>query len=221
MIIFPTSIEQIGPGVGLSDLPEGLSVQMADPTDDLDFARNAVTLTFDLSVFESVRLAFEARESNDEPHAPPPGPFPDGTDFDGVAVSADGVDWYEIQGLRELKGTEFTAFDIDLDAAVAAAGLAFNSTFRIRFCQYDNMPTLMDGISIRGIRLTGELDRAVVWVDAEYAGEEWGTESRPFDSFAEAIEAVDTGGTIKIKGGVATLDEPIRITKPVRIVAVP
>jgi len=82
---------------------EGLSVQMSDPVRDLEYARNAVTLTFDLSGFEHVRLSFAALEYGDEPHAPKSeegiekgendgvfGPVAD-FDLDGVAVSADGV----------------------------------------------------------------------------------------------------------------------------------
>ena len=193
---------------------------MSDPDPDLAYARNRVTLSFDLVGWQDVRLNFEAREFGDEPHAPPPDPFPDDTDFDGVAVSADGVDWFEVRGLRDLS-SRFEALEIDLDAAVAAAGIAYGPAFRVRFCQYDNKPVAMDGIALSGILLSGELDRSVVWVDVDYSGEELGTETKPFDTLAEAVEAVDSGGTIKIKGGVARLDEPIRITKPVRIEAVP
>ena len=54
---------------------EGLSIQMSDPVKDFEYARNAVTLTFDLYGRGGVRLAFEAMEFGDEPHAPPPGPL--------------------------------------------------------------------------------------------------------------------------------------------------
>lgn len=72
MIIPPSTIDQAGPGIDLSDQPEGLTLQMSDPVQDLEYARNAVTLTFDLSGFEHVRLAFKALEYGDEPFAPPP-----------------------------------------------------------------------------------------------------------------------------------------------------
>ena len=143
MNISPLSIDQDGPGIDLSEQPEGIAIQMSDPVRDLEYARNAVTMVFDLSGVENVRLGFEALEYGDEPHAPPPGPFADDVDFDGVAVSVDGVDWYEIQDLRHLRSDKFTAYDIDLDAAVAALGLAYSEEFRIRFCQYDNNPSPM------------------------------------------------------------------------------
>lgn len=166
MNIIPSAIEQSGPGVDLSNLPEGISLRMSDPVQDLEYARNTVTLTYDLSGHEAVRLAFEAMEYGDEPHAPPPGPFGDDANFDGVAVSMDlpsdppgqagGVGWYEIQGLRNLSSNRFTAFDLDLDALVAAAGLAYNNHFRIRFCQYDDNPAPMDGVFLHKIALSGE-----------------------------------------------------------------
>jgi hypothetical protein len=49
MTIPPTSVEQSGLGIDLSNQPEGLSVQMPDPVRNFEHARNAVLLTFDLS----------------------------------------------------------------------------------------------------------------------------------------------------------------------------
>jgi hypothetical protein len=156
MKIVPTQIESDGPGIDLSNLADGLSIRMADPVEDFKYARNAVTLTCDLSGLSQVRLAFEAMEFGDEPHAPPPNPFTGDANFDGVAISEDGVTWYEIQDLRHLRSDRFTAYDIDLDAAVAQWGLSYNSAFQIRFCQYDNNPAPMDGIFLHKIELTGE-----------------------------------------------------------------
>jgi hypothetical protein len=157
MIIAAAAIEQSGPGVDLSNQPGDLSVLLADPVRDLEYALNSVTLVFDLSGVESARLKFQALEFGDEPHAPPPGPFGDDAKFDGVAVSADGVNWYEIQGLRGLRSDRYTAFDLDLNALVAGLGLSYNKSFRIRFCQYDDNPAPMDGIAIKGIELVAEM----------------------------------------------------------------
>jgi len=157
MKIEPTNIEQSGPGIDLTNLAEGVSVRMADPVKDFKYARNAVTLTYDLSAHVNVRLSFAAKEFGDEPHAPPAGPFGDDADFDGVAVSADGVAWYEVQDLRHLRSDRFTTYDLDLDTAVAALGLSYGSEFWVRFCQYDNNPAPMDGIFLHGIELTADL----------------------------------------------------------------
>jgi len=161
MLIKPTHITQSGSGIDLSSLPEGVSIKMSYPVKDFAYARNAVTLVYDLSEYENVRLAFEAMEFGDEPHAPPAGPFGDDVDFDGVAVSADGENWYEVQDLRHLRSDRFTAYDIDLDAAIAQWGLSYSSEFQIRFCQYDNNPAPMDGIFLHGIELTAELSLPV------------------------------------------------------------
>jgi len=40
---------------------------------------------------------------------------------------------------------------------VGALGLSYGSAFRIRFCQYDDSPAPMDGFSIQGIEVAGDL----------------------------------------------------------------
>ena len=157
MRILPIRIEQAGPGIDLKDLPVGLAVKLANRVRSFTCVRNAVTLVFDLAGCEHVRLSFAAREYGDEPHAPPPGPFGDDAAFDGVAVSTDGTDWYEVQDLRHLHSLRFTDYDLDLDAASAAHGLSYGHEFRIRFCQCDDNPAPMDGIFVHQIQLTGDL----------------------------------------------------------------
>ena len=153
MHIPPATIDQDGPGIDLSDQPEGYLLNMSDPVADFEYARNAVTLVYDLTGFEQVRLVFKALEYGDEPHAPPAAPFGSDANFDGVAVSADGVNWYEIQDLRHLRSDKFTAFDLDLDDIMSGLGLSYGTAFRIRFCQYDDNPAPRDGFTIEGIRL--------------------------------------------------------------------
>lgn len=162
MKILPTEITSNGPGVDLSNQPDGLAIKMADPVKDFKYARNAVTLMYDLSSYVNVRLSFAAMEFGDEPHAPPPSPFGDDAIFDGVAVSTDGINWYEVQDLRHLRSDRFTPYVLDLDAAIAGLGLSYGSAFRIRFCQYDNNPAPMDGIFLHGIELTAELTSPVL-----------------------------------------------------------
>ena len=156
MNIEPTEIIEEGPGVGVSLRDGRLSCRLSDPHKDLHYAKNAVTLVYDLSALQNTRLAFAAREFGDEPHAPPSNPFTGDANFDGVAIGDDGVTWYEIQDLRHLKSNAFTDYDLDLDAAIAAAGLTHSSGLRVRIVQYDNNPAPMDGVFLNDILLTGD-----------------------------------------------------------------
>ncbi len=78
MFIPPVSAEQDGPGIELCEGAAGGTIRMSDPVADFEYARNAVTMTFDLSGAVSAVLSFEAMEFGDEPHAPPASPFGDG-----------------------------------------------------------------------------------------------------------------------------------------------
>lgn len=121
---------------------------------DSTYARNELTLGIDLTGYTNVVLRFWAREFGDDPHGPPAGSFVDGADFDGVAISADGVHWHEAHPLRTLPLRD-TEVEVALDAAAAAAGLAYNDRFQIRFNQYDNNSIPLDGIALDDIEITG------------------------------------------------------------------
>ena len=54
-------------------------------------------------------------------------------------------------GIALLEERQFT---VDLDAAIAAHGLSYNSTFKIRFNQFDNYGITTDGIAIDDILIT-------------------------------------------------------------------
>ncbi|MEO7098199.1 MAG: M36 family metallopeptidase [Luteolibacter sp.] len=116
-------------------------------------ARNEATLTVNLTGRTGAVLKFWAAGYNDEPNGPPASPFIGGADFDGVAISADGTTWWEVQGLRSLPST-YGQFSVDLDAAVAAVGINYGSDFKIRFNQYDDFPLTTDGIVIDDILIT-------------------------------------------------------------------
>ncbi|HPC16442.1 MAG TPA: immunoglobulin domain-containing protein [Candidatus Hydrogenedentes bacterium] len=118
-------------------------------------SRNEVTLTLDLAGRANVELSFWMKELLDDDHGPPSIPYLNGADYDGVAISADGLMWYEIQGLRTADGISgsYTQFTIDLDAAAAAHGLAYNNHFQIRFNHYDNWPASSSGFVFDDIRV--------------------------------------------------------------------
>ncbi|MHA3774436.1 M36 family metallopeptidase [Verrucomicrobiota bacterium sgz303538] len=119
------------------------------------YARNEATLTVNLAGRMGVVLKFWAKIFNDEPNGPPASPFTGGADFDGVAISADGVNWYEVQSLRSpTTSSSWTQLTVDLDAAIAARGISYSSAFKIRFNQYDDFEISTDGIAIDDIIIT-------------------------------------------------------------------
>ncbi len=117
-------------------------------------ARNELTLGLDLGGYTNVVLRFWAKTFGDEADGPPLRPFVAGADFDGVAISADGIRWFEVQSLRGLTGI-YREFTVDLDAAIAAAGLRFGATFQIRFNQVDDFQIPFDGIALDDISVNG------------------------------------------------------------------
>ena len=122
-----------------------------DSAVDSTNSRNELTLTIDLAGESGVGLAFWAKDFNDEAHGPPPIPFVGGADFDGVAISEDGTNWYEVQPLRTEISGDYQQFAVDLDAAIAAHGLSYNSSFQIRFNHYDNFEIATDGFAFDNI----------------------------------------------------------------------
>jgi Fungalysin metallopeptidase (M36)/Viral BACON domain/Fungalysin/Thermolysin Propeptide Motif len=118
-------------------------------------ARTELTLPLDLSGYTGVSLSFWAKRFDSTNDGPPASPFTGGADFDGVAMSADGISWYEIQPLRGMTTGTWTAFTVDLDAAAATRGLVYTSNFRIRFNHYGNDYVPYDGIAIDDVSVTG------------------------------------------------------------------
>jgi uncharacterized repeat protein (TIGR01451 family) len=130
----------------LLDNPDGFG----EPT------RDELTLTIDLEGAANVVLRFWAIGSFlDADTVPPPTPFVGGADFDGVAVSADGVYFYEVQSLRSLP-LDYTEFVVPLDAALASHGLSYTSKFRIRFNRVSLYYMPLSGMGLDDISLTSE-----------------------------------------------------------------
>lgn len=136
--------------------PRGSHHLTMDSSVDGSNARNEATLTLDLSGREDVELSFWMKEVGDEDHAPPASSFVGGADFDGVAISADGINWHEVQGLRTADGISglYQEFKVDLSAAAAARGLALGAAFKIRFNHFDNFTYGTDGFAFDDIRVT-------------------------------------------------------------------
>ncbi len=125
-----------------------------DSDTDGSFALNELVLTIDLLGQSGVKLSFHHKEFRDENHFMP-NSFMGSHNSDGVAISADGSTWYKLQGLTSTESisANWKKFEVDLDAAIATAGISYNENFRIKFQQYDNYPLGTDGFAFDDIEL--------------------------------------------------------------------
>ncbi|HYF36974.1 MAG TPA: hypothetical protein VD994_16875, partial [Prosthecobacter sp.] len=122
------------------------------------YARNSLTLTVNLAGKKNVMLDWQAKGFGDEPHAPtlagPLGSFDSEMDFDGVAVSADGVTWVEAAPLRGLPSIyPTTASRVFLDPIVQRMGWDYHETFQIRFSHCGNQAMNNDGVALDDITI--------------------------------------------------------------------
>jgi len=125
-------------------------------------SRNEATLTLDLSGKTGVTLSFWMKENSDEDHAPPSNPFSDGADFDGVAISPDGVTWLEVQPLRgAVVSNTYKQFSISLDSFLNSQGWTYGPAFKIRFNHFDNSPWASnDGFAFDDVSVSGYLTQS-------------------------------------------------------------
>ena len=102
---------------------------------------NELVLTLDLAGQSGLMLAFSHKEFNDEDHVMPD-TFTGSHNSDGVAISADGDTWYRVQGLTsaDVISSDCQGYEVDLDAAIASAGIAYTSSFKIKLQQYGKDP---------------------------------------------------------------------------------
>ena len=129
-------------------------MNMDDSIANTATGRNEATLCINLDGATNITLNFWTKEYGDESHGPPSTPFTNSANFDGVAISEDGILWYEVVSLRGI-GATYVERTLDVDAAVVLHGLTYDSDFHFRFNQYDNFPIPSDGIGIDDISITG------------------------------------------------------------------
>ena len=115
------------------------------------YTLNELILAVDLSAHPNVVLGFWHKHFGDEPDSMPSS-FTGHSNSDGVAISADGNQWYSLTDFPS-RTDAYSEYDFDLDAEAAAAGISFNSSFKIKFQQYDNYPLTTDGFAFDDIVL--------------------------------------------------------------------
>ncbi|MCB2155419.1 S8 family serine peptidase [bacterium] len=127
-----------------------------DSTTNGSYARNEATLCVDLAGYENVVVQYYAKEFGDEADSTT-SPFTGGADFDGLAMSGDGgTTWYVINDHTTL-GSSYALQTVDLDAAIASAGISYSSEFKLRWNQYDNYQITTDGVAFDDISITGNV----------------------------------------------------------------
>ena len=136
-----------GPRTGARHLTMDASVNMSN-------SLNELVLTVDLAGKRGVTLEFWHRQFGDERQLMGSS-FSGRQNVDGVAMSTNGVHWVKVQGLTAAEGGSNTygRFEVALDPIAAAYGLAYTSTFQIKFQQYDNYPIPSDGFAFDDISL--------------------------------------------------------------------
>ncbi|MDB5050558.1 MAG: hypothetical protein JWO30_3629 [Fibrobacteres bacterium] len=119
---------------------------------------NEMILTINLAGQSNVELSFFHKITGDEDEVLPAS-WNGHINGDGVSISANGATWYKARGTTVSEGGSETyhIFKVNLDAVAAAAGIAYNSTFQIKFQQYDDFATPTDGHFFDNIRLGAPL----------------------------------------------------------------
>src|SRR5690606_21527001 len=93
------------------------------------------------------------REFNDADNAMP-ATFTGSGNYDGVALSVDGVNWVLIVSLTGTNSqNSYQSFEFNLSAIAAANGLTLGSDTRIKFQQFGNQRLESGGFAFDGIQV--------------------------------------------------------------------
>jgi len=140
-------------------------------------ALNELYTVYDFTGASNINIDFWERDFGDEPNNPPGESWVGHGNYDAAAFTNDGTTWYKIFDDDELDNTGFEHFtynisnDPDFDSDV-------NSSFAIKFQQYDNWPLTNDGRAWDDIYInfTGIDDDSTDWIV-------WANSSNPDDTY--------------------------------------
>jgi hypothetical protein len=126
------------PAIATNDGPHGGARHVDMRGDAWSNALSELVLSVDLEGREDVHLRFWHKRYLSETERPMPAWFAGHTNADGVAISADGTNWFKIHGLEDAETGEETyrEFDVALDPILASHGLEYTSRMRIKFQKY-------------------------------------------------------------------------------------
>jgi subtilisin family serine protease len=118
---------------------------LMDTSVDNSYSRNEATWTVNMTGLASPTLRFFEAGWNDEVNTMPVS-FVGNSNTDGVAISADGNNWFRVWSPTATQPAGiWTERTVDLAAAAASAGITLGANFRVRFQQYDNYTITTDG----------------------------------------------------------------------------
>jgi hypothetical protein len=151
--------------VSSANSPRGnYHLQFDSDTSGSSYSRSQAAITLNLANRTNVTLYHYAKGFFDEAHsAPALQPFGTSTNFDGIAISPDGTNWYlarNFAGLTSAYGANTTI--ISLDPIMQQYGLSYTSAFCIKFVQYDDQAIPNDGIAIDDFSVRTNASNSVI-----------------------------------------------------------
>ncbi len=146
-------------------------------------------------------------------------------DIASVYVSENGGGWTAVASNQPVGPGMTTLLDASTTWRTATVDLSAMAgsevAVRFQFTTMDDFFNDYPGFYIDDLLVTGCVtitDLPEVWVDFDYTGDEFGTETQPFDTLDDGLAAVAPGGVIKIKPGSSTetplIDMDVRIEAP-------
>jgi hypothetical protein len=175
-------------------------LQMDDTAGNSIYSSNEAILHVDLTGKTGVTLTLDHWSLSDENDALPAS-FAGRFKGDGIALSVDGLNWVKVTDLT----IDFTNQSFKLDSALEQAKIAANSTdvsdVQIKFQQYDNYPSSLDGRQFDNIKIqsTTVVAQAVPYLQDFTLGKPDASEGWEYNS--------DSEGRIQVVSGRLRLDD--------------
>jgi hypothetical protein len=130
----------------------GSKLSMDDMHSGGNYSLNEAILHLNLAGRRNVRLQFDHFNEADERHEMP-ATFTDHHNSDGVAVSTDGNHWFRLMNLDQT----VRRVVVDLDAVIRSHNLFYTDDVQIKFQQFDNYSSPVDGRTFDSISVTAGL----------------------------------------------------------------
>ncbi len=175
-----------------------------DVTQNDTYNLNEAILSVDLDPASKPILTFSHAEWSDETN-PLPNTFSGSSDGDGVAISADGVNWFTIlTGTNNDTDGAFSELSFDLATLAGEAGITLGNDFKVKFQQYDNYAFSDDGRAYDSISITPQ-ESADDWFEFDLDANQMATVTASVTTGGGdvAVSLYDASGNL-VQAGIAT-----------------